>query len=262
MEAFGRLIRWQIQSRFSEEVVVPWIEGSRLAVHRGMTGATGNIYAGLHEFADMAFLLHFLRRGDIFADVGANIGSYSILASAVRGATSIAFEPDPGTFASLKRNVMLNGIEELTMLHETALGATAGQVEFTTGLDTTNHVADNASDQTRTVSMVTLDQVLENRRPIMMKMDVEGFEFDVLQGALRTLASSELQAVLTENRSPAVVAVLGDVGFQERRYDPFTRRLLLPDGTAAANALFLRNIAFAQERVSSAALVQVLGRRL
>jgi hypothetical protein len=61
--AFARLIRWQIQSRLSDEVVVPWIAGARLAVRRGMTGATGNIYAGLHEFADMAFLLHFLRRG-------------------------------------------------------------------------------------------------------------------------------------------------------------------------------------------------------
>jgi len=164
MEAFGRLVKWQIRSRLSDEVVVPWIEGARLAVRRGMTGASGNIYAGLHEFADMAFLLHFLRRGDIFADVGANIGSYSILASAVRGATSIAFEPDPGTFASLQRNVMLNGIEELTMLHETALGAAAGQVEFTIGLDTTSHAADYASDQTRTVCMVSLDQALENRR--------------------------------------------------------------------------------------------------
>jgi hypothetical protein len=37
--------------------------------------ATGNLYVGLHEFEEMAFLLHFLRRGDLFADVGANVGS-------------------------------------------------------------------------------------------------------------------------------------------------------------------------------------------
>jgi hypothetical protein len=42
---------------------------------------SGNIYAGLHEFGDMAFVLHFLRAGDLFADVGANIGSYTVLAS-------------------------------------------------------------------------------------------------------------------------------------------------------------------------------------
>jgi hypothetical protein len=53
-----------------------------------------------------------------------------------------------------------------------------------------------------------------------------------------------------------------DAGFQERRYDPFTRRLLTPDRHVSANALFLRDIKFAQERVSSAPPVQVLGRRL
>ncbi len=58
-----------------------------------MTGATGNIYAGLHEFDDMAFFLHLLRPEDMFADVGSNIGSYTILASGVVGAKSVAFEP-------------------------------------------------------------------------------------------------------------------------------------------------------------------------
>lgn len=52
--AFARLCRWQIASRLRREVIVPWVGGIRLAARRGMTGATGNIYAGLHEFADMA----------------------------------------------------------------------------------------------------------------------------------------------------------------------------------------------------------------
>jgi hypothetical protein len=68
----------QIASRFQDEVIVHWIGGTRSA-RRGMTGLTGNIYAGLHEFADMAFLLHFLRPSDVFADVGANVGSYTNL---------------------------------------------------------------------------------------------------------------------------------------------------------------------------------------
>jgi hypothetical protein len=43
-----------------------------------MTGATGNVYYGLHEFQDMAFVTHYLREGYLFADIGANIGSYSV----------------------------------------------------------------------------------------------------------------------------------------------------------------------------------------
>src|SRR2546421_3417735 len=70
---FVRLFKWQIESRLRREVIVPWIGGGRLAPRSGMTGATGNIYAGLHEFADMAFSLHFLRPDDLFMGVGANI---------------------------------------------------------------------------------------------------------------------------------------------------------------------------------------------
>src|SRR5579863_4327451 len=111
LQAFGRFARWQVTSRLQREVVVPWIEGTHLAVRRGMTGATGNIYCGLHEFEDMAFLLHFLRPDDLFVDIGANIGSYTILASGVRRARTIAFEPDPVTFAALSRNIALNALE-------------------------------------------------------------------------------------------------------------------------------------------------------
>ena len=72
-----------------------------------MTGATGNIYAGLHEFADMAFTLHFLRPDDLFMDVGANVGSYTLLASGVCKARTISFEPYPETMAALRRNIDL-----------------------------------------------------------------------------------------------------------------------------------------------------------
>ena len=65
---------------------------------RRMTGITGNIYAGLHEFADMAFVLHFLRgRRPVRRCGRANVGSYTILVSGVVGCRTIAFEPDPIT---------------------------------------------------------------------------------------------------------------------------------------------------------------------
>jgi hypothetical protein len=78
--AIVRFAGWQVASRMRTEIVVDWIGGAKLAVRRGMTGATGNIYCGLHEFAEMGFLLHLLRPGDVFVDVGANVGSYTVLA--------------------------------------------------------------------------------------------------------------------------------------------------------------------------------------
>jgi hypothetical protein len=95
--AVARFAAWQIGSRLKKVHTRSWIDGSKLVVESGMTGATGNIYCGLHEFADMAFVLHLLREGDLFLDIGANVGSYTVLASAVCGARTLAFEPDPDT---------------------------------------------------------------------------------------------------------------------------------------------------------------------
>lgn len=108
----GTLLRyagWQLRSQLRPgPMAMPWINGSALWVARGLTGATGNLYCGLHEWPDMAFVLHLLRPGDTFADIGANVGTYTVLASAAVGARTVAFEPAPETFAWLQRNLALN----------------------------------------------------------------------------------------------------------------------------------------------------------
>jgi hypothetical protein len=140
LSAMARVLRWQIVSRFREEVILDWIGGTRFAARRGMTGITGNIYAGLHEFSDMAFVLHFLRPHDLFVDVGANVGSYTILASGVVGCRTVAFEPDPEAAAALERNVALDRIAERVETRRAAVGDRDGTIRFSVGLDTVNHV--------------------------------------------------------------------------------------------------------------------------
>ena len=238
---------------------MPWIAGTRLAVRRGMTGATGNIYCGLHEFEDMAFVLHFLRPQDCFVDIGANIGSYTILASGVCRACSIAFEPDPDTFAALSRNIVLNGLSATVKSKTCALGAEPGAVGFTVGLDTMNWVATAGSGPTKIVAMDILDHALEGQRPTLIKLDVEGFENEVLRGAAEALCCPQLKAIITEDRSPPVVAHLQAAGFVQRNYDPFTRRLSserVP--RQGSNALFVRDLEFVQERLVGAPPIRVL----
>ena len=58
-------------------VLVPFVDSCSLFAQAGMTGITQNIYVGLAEFREMAFLLHVLRPDDLFVDVGANIGTWA-----------------------------------------------------------------------------------------------------------------------------------------------------------------------------------------
>jgi FkbM family methyltransferase len=250
-----RFAGWQIQSRtFRRPVVYPFVENSKLIIQGGMTGATGNIYTGLHEFEEMMFLLHLLRPGDIFTDVGANIGSYTILASAVAGAKSISFEPVPATFLHLKHNVAINDLESFVELKNAGVGKEKGRMSFTSGFDTMNHVITDLSDSTLgtiQVDIVTLDEILENKIPTLIKIDTEGFEMAVLQGAKSTLKHSNLMGMIVElngscqrygvNEKDIHEFIVGQ-GFTPISYNPFERTYSLqPSFNPNGNTIYIKN---------------------
>ena len=261
VSAMARVLRWQITSRIHDEVTIDWIGGTRLAARRGMTGVTGNIYAGLHEFADMAFLLHFLRPDNVFADIGANVGSYTVLASGVVHCHTVAFEPDPLTAVAFERNINLNRIADLVEMRIAAVGERQGIVRFTTGLDTENHVVADTEPAGQNVPLETVDHAFVDtgRVPALMKLDVEGYEADVLRGARAVLAAPGLKAILTENRTPSVVDILKRSGMTEFAYDAFAHQLVPSDEVPMANALFLRDFDYVAERVSQTPPVRILG---
>jgi len=132
-----RFLRWQIATRlFPASYAVSFVGDTQLLVRRGMTGATGNVYFGLHEYADMGFAAHLLREGDLFCDIGANIGAYSILAAGAAGAQVIAVEPVPSTARALEDNIRLNRLEDKIRVEQVVIGAAEGAVPFTLGNDT------------------------------------------------------------------------------------------------------------------------------
>jgi FkbM family methyltransferase len=199
--AFVRFAKWQVGSRLVPgRVVHDWVNGSQFLVGQGERGLTGNIYNGLHEFEDMGSLLHFLRPADLFVDVGANAGSFTILASSVTGARTVAFEPIPSTFERLEENVRLNDIEALVTCVNGGVAATEGRITFTTGDDAMNHVAAPGAetDTGMSVEVTTLDTALHGEDPALIKIDVEGFELPVLEGATRTIERPGLRAVIAE----------------------------------------------------------------
>ena len=256
-----RFFWWQLESRMRNEVPFDWIEGSRLIVKNGMTGATGNIYCGLHEYDDKAFFLHAVRKGDIFLDIGANIGSYSVLAGKVCGAKLIAFEPEASTADSFIKNMTANDISDFD-LHQVALGPENGTIEFTVGLDTVNKVSQGSDGPTQTVPMRKLDDIPGATNATFIKMDVEGFEESVLRGAEAVLASESLIALQTECDDPDVEEILVKAGLSRYYYDADSRTLSHEpiNSNKAANALFVKDMDRLQSRISSAPYRQFRGR--
>jgi FkbM family methyltransferase len=167
-----RFVKWQIGSRLVPgPVIFEYVNDAKLLAKPGMTGATGNLYVGLHEFEDMAFLLHMLRPHDLFVDVGANVGSYTILAGAAVGARCLSFEPIPEVYKWLIDNINLNGIRERVEAKNMGLGQKNGVLHFTQTLDTTNHVATENEmllENTLAVPVETLDRAIGNKNPVLI----------------------------------------------------------------------------------------------
>ncbi|MDP3620170.1 MAG: FkbM family methyltransferase [Ramlibacter sp.] len=250
---------------------MPFVDNTRLLVKSGMTGATGNIYCGLHEFEDMAFVLHLLRPGDLFVDVGANIGSYSILGAAA-GATVISFEPVPSTFEWLLDNVHLNRFQTRIDARNLAVGASSATIRMIADRDTTNQVLQQGASYAGAsldVQQVALDDALPHV-PKLIKIDVEGFEANVIEGGRRLLADRSLHAVVMElngsgeqfgNGDDHVLNAMRSFGFTPCNYDPLKRRLTVLTGKSqtTGNTLFVRSPESAQALVASSRTFGVQG---
>lgn len=266
LKAIGRFVAWQFATRLQRDAVaVPFVGDTRLLVTRGMTGATGNVYCGLHEFEDMAFVLHALRPEDLFVDVGANVGSYTVLASGVVGARCIAFEPAPRAYRALLDNLRLNDLMARVEARNECLASVPGEAQFTADLDTCNHVVAERQGGGDTVraAVTTLDIALSKHAPTIVKIDVEGYETRVIDGADRTLRAPQLRAVLMElNGSGARYGfddrclherMLG-YGFTPVEYDPTRRELRRREWKASTkgNLLYVRDLESLRTRLAGA----------
>lgn len=250
--------------------VVRYVEDAVLAWPRGATSVEICAKYGLGEFHDMAFCLHMLRPEDLFCDVGANAGVYTILASKAAGARCVAMEPVPRTFSLLMQNVWANEVADRVEARQCGVGRAPATLNFTASLWSFNHVVRQAGENTVAVPVEALDSILAGRVPRIIKIDVEGFEGEVIAGARETLSHPDCTVVIVElvgalkkfgTDRETVARQMRDFGYEAYWYDPDSRALV-DVGTPAPmrwNQIFVRDLALVQERVASARRFRVHG---
>lgn len=190
----------------------------------------------IHEETTTALFLSLLKPRDVVADLGANIGYFTMLAARAVGPAGqvFAFEPEPRNFRYLSKNIELNRYTQVT-LTQAALADKPGTVKlFLCPYDTGHHTIQQfggiqayrpdmvlAEKVAIDVSMVTLDEALAKLdRPVdVIKMDVEGAELLALAGMERVIRSSPNLRMIMEF-FPLLVTEMG------HRPEELARRLL------------------------------------
>jgi FkbM family methyltransferase len=182
-----RHLQWQGRKVFNLFPMEQRISRSRIIAFHRHCGVSALINSqGLYDYNNMSLIRDLLRDGGVFVDIGANIGSYTLIGSESAPASVHAFEPHPTTFQFLRKNIELNKRSNVS-LYNMALGSSEGEVFLTdrTG-SSINHIVSENKQEVGTIAVPChrMDNICRQVGivPEIVKIDVEGFEYDVLLG--------------------------------------------------------------------------------
>jgi len=180
-------------------------------------GGTEDLYYALprREGDVHDFIVDNLKRGDVFVDVGANIGYYTILASRLvgTGGRVFAVEPVPQTVKVLKFNIKLNGLRNVTVVDKVAWNSCC-KLKMKIAFGEFGRASFFHNGVEVDVDAIPLDEVLVNVPKIkLIKIDVEGAEYEVLQGLRRTLTRTEYVVLELSRKVGECLKLLREYGF-------------------------------------------------
>lgn len=249
--AAAAVIRWfpfrfraRLRERLSRQHLLDYPDVPIRVVVTSIAEYSDRLRPARKEPETVDWIRRTLQAGAVFCDVGANIGGYALFAARwTRGAATVyAIEPSPSTFARLVENIRLNALETTVIPFPVAAGRVTEMAGFRYASDqpgSARHpglgdplttAGDHAPVLVPVFRLDDLVRIFALRAPSHLKIDVDGYELDVLLGAEQMLRSDRLRGVLVEvdvSRGTAaeVRSLLTSHGFtveHERRHDDTT----------------------------------------
>lgn len=262
LQTLARIVWWKVNTLFFDyRVIYPLTEKYWCICPPESSYAGLVVYCHRPEPEVSAFIENFVQKGDTVVDVGANIGVISLLAASRSAKKVYAFEPDARVYSSLVENVEYNQALGTIETWPVALSNKNGRITFAPSATTeTSHIAQTA-EKGKSVPSQTLDSFFSKKRvkqAQLVKIDVEGAEMLVLQGAQRILSeqridclSLELNSKNTEYGSSheAIIELLRAHKYKVLEFSDASFRSLerLPQQTDTVNVLAVKNQKIAQK---------------
>ncbi len=154
-------------------------------------------FFGEYEADTNRILSQYIKKGDVVIEAGANIGSETLLISRIVGGTGYvyAFEPNPYTFERLGINISINELSNVS-IHDIAMGESNGEISFNIypknfcNPGMSSKYMETSQTKKITVAQNTLDTFIREKnieKVDLIKMDIQGAEMDMIQGADETI---------------------------------------------------------------------------
>lgn len=204
----SRKIRFTLMKLTSpEKQVVKEIQGSKMCLDMTDPGISSELFFdGIREIGATEFVKTLLKEGDVVADIGANIGYYALMESRLVGDTGkvYAIEPINKNIQHLQNNINLNRCKNICLL-ELAIGdENKRETIYLSEKSNLNSMIDHEDldiiGKTE-VDMLTFDTFLQEKEiemPKMVRMDVEGYEYEIIEGMPKTLSSENSPILFIE----------------------------------------------------------------
>lgn len=168
--------------------VIKEVQGSKMSLDLSDGGISRDLFQfGIRERASTRMMQKILSKDQVVVDIGANIGYYALM-EAKAGAYVYAIEPVPDNFEKLSNNVELNKYRNVKT-YQMAIGDKNTTVKMALSEKSNLHVitTDDGAN-TIDVEVVSLDDFLRDKRtPNIVRMDVEGYEYEIIKGMPETL---------------------------------------------------------------------------
>jgi FkbM family methyltransferase len=226
-------VRARVRERFSVTGPLDYAGGHIRLMVDSEIECSSRLQSCRKEPETVAWIEAYVQPGDVVFDVGANVGAYSFVIDCTTGgrATVYAFEPSFSNYAQLCRNVFLNGAQARIKPVSAALSSGRGlmnlQMSSTSPGAALHTVGTETTALSQPVLCLSLDEFIRDMGappPNHIKIDVDGGERVVLEGARATLANRTLRSVLIEidpgADGTAALALLQQAGFTVKSRHP------------------------------------------
>lgn len=174
----------------------------------------------------LRYMTPLFKNAKIFADIGAHTGHFSLYACAVNADLKVhAFEPVVQNFLQLKQNITRNNWLSRCSLYQSAAGHINGKAPFHIPHDALPSSAsfnpagfNNIPGTVHEINVVRLDTLFTNSAPDLMKIDVEGFEYLILDGMTNIFKSGYRPHIIFEchtgEAAQKIMNILNPLGYR------------------------------------------------